>query len=217
MPKPLNVLMIEDSEDDALLLTRTLKKNGYEPKVERVQTARDMSRALENAPWHIILCDYHMPAFSGVEAIDLLKKTGLDIPLIIVSGAIGEETALDCIHRGASDYIMKGNLTRLGMAVQRELEEKALRDHHRQDEEALRRSEEKYRTILESIGDGYYETDLAGNFTFFNDALQQMWGYQKEELLGMNHRQYTDEETAKLLYEGHHRTYITGIPGKLMD
>jgi PAS domain S-box-containing protein len=217
MPKPLNVLLIEDSEDDALLLTRALRKNGYEPQIKRVQTAPDMTQALAGAPWDIILCDYHMPAFSGVEAIDLLKKTGLDIPLIIVSGAIGEETALDCIHRGASDYIMKGNLTRLGMAVQRELEEKKLRDHHRQDEEALRRSEEKYRTILESIGDGYYETDLAGNFTFFNDALQQMWGYPKEELLGMNDRQYTDRETAKMLYEGHHQTYLTGIPGRYMD
>lgn len=217
MATPLKVLMIEDSEDDALLLTRALKKNGYEPQIERVQTAPDVKRALADAPWDIILCDYHMPAFSGVEAIDLLKKTGLDIPLIIVSGAIGEETALDCIHRGASDYIMKGNLTRLGMAVQRELEEKQLRDHHRQDEEALRRSEEKYRTILESIGDGYYETDLAGNFTFFNDALREMWGYTKEELLGMNDRQYTDRETAKMLYEGHHQAYLTGIPGRYMD
>jgi PAS domain S-box-containing protein len=217
MPKPLNVLMIEDSEDDALLLTRALKKNDYEPKVERVQTAREMSRALENATWDIILCDYHMPSFSGLEAIDLLKKTGLDIPLIIVSGAIGEETALECIHRGASDYIMKGNLTRLGMAVQRGLEEKASRDHHRQDEEALRRSEEKYRTILEGIGEGYYETDLAGNFTFFNDALQRMWGYPKEELLGLNNRQYMDGETAKMLYQAHNRTYKTGIPGRLMN
>ena len=217
MPKPLNVLMIEDAEDDELLLTRALKKNGYEPKVERVQTAREMTRALENSPWDIILCDYHMPAFSGIEAIDLLKNTGLDIPLIMVSGAIGEETALDCIHRGASDYIMKGNLTRLGMAVKRGLEEKAFRDHHRQDEEALRRSEEKYRTILESIGDGYYETDLAGSFTFFNDALQRIWGYPKEELLGLNNRQYMDGETAKMLYQAHNRTYKTGIPGKLMD
>ena len=217
MPKPLNVLMIEDSEDDALLLTRALKKNGYEPNIGRVQTARDMSRALESAPWDIILCDFHMPAFSGTEAIDLLKKTGLDIPLIVVSGAIGEETALDCIHRGASDYIMKGNLTRLGMAVQRGMEEKAMRDHHRQDEEALRRSEEKYRTILESIGDGYFETDLAGNFTFFNDALQRIWGYAKEELTGMNYRKYTDARTAKLLHQLYSQTYQTGNPGKMMD
>jgi PAS domain S-box-containing protein/putative nucleotidyltransferase with HDIG domain len=217
MPTPLRVLLVEDSEDDALLLTRALKKNGYEPKGERVQTAREMSRALDGAPWDIILCDYHMPAFSGLEAIDLLKNTGLDIPLIIVSGAIGEETALDCIHRGASDYIMKGNLARLGMAVQRGLEEKALRDHHRQDENALRQSEEKYRTILEDIEDGYYETDLRGNFTFFNSALCRIWRYPPEELMGMNYRQYTDEPNAKTLYKAFTTAYGTGLPGKLMD
>jgi PAS domain S-box-containing protein len=217
MPTPLRVLLVEDSEDDALLLTRALKKNGYEPKVERVQTARDMSRALENAPWDIILCDYHLPGFSGFEAIDLLKKTNLDIPLIIVSGAIGEETALDCIHRGASDYIMKGNLARLSMAVQRELEEKKSRDHHRQDEEALRQSEEKYRSILEDIEDGYYETDLRGNFTFFNSALCRIWRYPAEELMGMNYRQYTDEPNAKALYKAFTTAYGTGLPGKLMD
>ncbi len=217
MPTPLRVLLIEDSEDDALLLTRALKKNGYEPKGERVQTAREMSRALDGAPWDIILCDYHMPAFSGLEAIDLLKNTGLDIPLIIVSGAIGEETALDCIHRGASDHIMKGNLARLGMAVERGLEEKALRDHHRQDENALRQSEEKYRTILEDIEDGYYETDLRGNFTFFNSALCRIWRYPPEELMGMNYRQYTDEPNAKTLYKAFTTAYGTGLPGKLMD
>ncbi len=217
MPTPLRVLLVEDSEDDALLLTRALKKNGYEPKGERVQTAREMSRALDGAPWDIILCDYHMPAFSGLEAIDLLKNTGLDIPLIIVSGAIGEETALDCIHRGASDYIMKGNLARLGMAVERGLEEKALRDHHRQDENALRQSEEKYRTILEDIEDGYYETDLRGNFTFFNSALCRIWRYPPEELMGMNYRQYTDEPNAKTLYKAFTTAYGTGLPGKLMD
>ncbi|HRS83947.1 MAG TPA: PAS domain S-box protein, partial [Smithellaceae bacterium] len=113
--------------------------------------------------------------------------------------------------------IMKGNLTRLGMAVQRGLEEKAMRGHHRQDEEALRRSEEKYRTILESIGDGYFETDLAGNFTFFNDALQRIWGYAKEELTGMNYRKYTDARTAKLLHQLYSQTYQTGNPGKMMD
>lgn len=217
MPTPLRVLLVEDSEDDALLLIRTLKKTGYEPEVERLQTAPEMTSALASRSWDIILCDYHMPAFSGVEAIDLLKQTNLDIPLIIVSGAIGEETALDCIHRGASDYIMKGNLARLGMAVQRELEEKKLRDHHRQDEEALRQSEEKYRTILEDIEDGYYETDLRGTFTFFNSALCRIWRYPAEELMGMNYRQYTDGPNAKALYEAFSTAYGTGLPGKLMD
>jgi len=117
---PLRVLMVEDSEDDALLLIRTLRKSGYDPAIERVQTAEDMTLALMNRPWDIVLCDYHLPGFSGTDAIALLMKMNLDIPLIVVSGAIGEETALDCIHRGAGDYIMKGNLARLGVAVGRE-------------------------------------------------------------------------------------------------
>jgi len=213
----LRVLMIEDSEDDAALLIRILKKSGYEPETQRVQTAADMTSALFDRPWDILLCDYHLPGFGALDAIAILKKTNLDIPLIIVSGAIGEETALDCIHRGASDYIMKGNLPRLGLAVKRELENKDMRVKRKQNEEALRVSEEKYRTILESIGEGYYEADLTGNFTFFNDALCRIWGYPKDELMGMNNRTYTDPETAKKLYEAHRKVYETGMPGKLFD
>jgi len=217
MATPLKVLMVEDSEDDALLLIRTLRKSGYEPATQQVQTADDMTFALLSRPWDIILCDYHLPGFSGIEALAILKKMNLDIPIIIVSGVIGEETALDCIHRGASDYIMKGNLARLGLAVKRELENKNMRLKRKQDEEALRVSEEKYRTILENIGEGYYEVDLTGNFTFFNDALCRIWGYPKEELMGMNNRDYTDPETAKRLREVHSKVYETGMPGRLFD
>jgi PAS domain S-box-containing protein len=211
------VLMIEDSEDDALLLLRTLKKNGYEPEAERVQTAEELAYALRNQRWDIILCDFHLPRFSGIDAIALLKKMDIDVPLIIVSGAIGEEMALNCIHLGAADYIMKGNLSRLGMAIARVLEKRDLQIKQKQDEEALRRSEEKYRTILDSIGDGYYETDLAGNFTFFNDALCRIWNYPKEELIGMNSRVYADQETSRKIYLAHKNTYQTGSPGRLID
>ncbi|MEE9914172.1 MAG: PAS domain S-box protein [Deltaproteobacteria bacterium] len=217
MLTPLKVLMVEDLEDDALLLIRTLRKSGYEPASERVQTADDMSFALLSQPWDMILCDYHMPGFSGIDAIALLKKLNLDIPLVIVSGAIGEETALDCIHRGASDYIMKGNLARLGLAVKRELENKAMRVKRKQDEEALRASEERYRTILENIEDGYYEADMAGNFIFFNNALSRIWGYPKEELMGMNSRQYTDSESGRRLYHAHKKVYETDKPVRLFD
>jgi PAS domain S-box-containing protein len=112
---------------------------------------------------------------------------------------------------------MKGNLTRLGLAVKRELQEKEMRARQKKDEEALRQSEEKYRTILESIGDGYYEADIDGNFTFFNNALCRIWGYPPEELMGMNNRAYTDEETAQKLYQAHNKVYRTGEPGRLFD
>jgi CheY-like chemotaxis protein len=93
MGKPLRVLMVEDSEDDVLLTIRALKKGGYDPVYERVENAGAMRKALEQEAWDVILCDYKMPQFNGIEAIDLLKETGIDIPLIIVSGAIGEETS----------------------------------------------------------------------------------------------------------------------------
>lgn len=217
MLKPLNVLMVEDSEDDALLLLRALKKNGYEPTGHRVQTADDMAMVLMDRHWDIILCDYHLPGFSGLDALGMVKMLAVDIPVIMVSGAIGEETALDCIHRGAADYIMKSNLTRLGLAVDRELEKRDMRIRQKQSEEELRESEEKYRTILESIEDGYYEADLNGNFTFFNSALVRIWGYPKEELMGMNNRAYTDLETARRLYQAHNMVYRTGEPDRLFD
>ena len=214
---PLRALIVEDSEDDSLLLLRELKKAGYDPTAQRVETADDMSYALLTKDWDIVLCDYHMPAFSGLEAIALLEQTGIDTPIIIVSGAIGEETALDCIHRGANDYIMKGNLARLGLSVRRELEKRQMRLRQRASEEALRRSEEKYRSILENIRDGYYEVDLKGNFTFFNNALVKIWGYPKEEIKGLNSRNYTDPHTARKLYAEHNRVYQTGEPGGLLD
>ena len=101
MKKPLRVLMVEDSEDDALLEIRTLKNGGYDPEYERVETAGAMRTALREKTWDIILCDYKMPKLSGLAAIALLKETGIDIPMIIVSGAIGEETAADCMRYGA--------------------------------------------------------------------------------------------------------------------
>src|ERR1035437_787621 len=167
-PHPLMVLMVEDSEDDVLLIIRELKKGGYDPVYERVETENAMSKALREKPWDVILCDYRLPKFNAISAIAVLKETNIDIPIIIVSGAIGEETAVECMHLGADDYVMKGNLSRLVPAIERELKEAESRVQRKRAEEALREREEKYRTILENIEDGYYEVDLNGNFTFFN-------------------------------------------------
>ena len=112
-PQSLRVLMVEDSEDDALLEIRELKKGGYNPVYERVETESAMLTALKDKTWDIILSDYKMPHFSGEKAIAVLKETNIDIPVIIVSGTIGEETAIECMRLGAHDYIMKNNLSRL--------------------------------------------------------------------------------------------------------
>ena len=138
-PKPVRVLIVDDSEDDAMLVIRELKKGGYDPEYERVETSADMNKALQDKCWDVILCDYKMPKFSGTQAIAALKETNIDIPLIIVSGAIVEATAVECMRSGAHDYIMKGNLSRLVSAVKRELQEAESRSKRIQAEDELRR------------------------------------------------------------------------------
>lgn len=212
MSIPLKVLMIEDSENDALLIIRALKKNGYAPDYKRVETAEDMRDALQKNSWDIIVCDYQLPGFGGKEAIALLKDLGYEIPLIVVSGIIDEGAAVDCMRLGAHDYVMKSNLSRLFPAIVRGLQENKIKRTIRQAKDELDRSEEKYRTILEQMEDGYFEVDLVGNFTFFNDALCRMYGYSKEELPGLNYSQYVEKEEGKKIFELFNKMYTTRGP-----
>ena len=143
MSTPLCILIVEDSESDALLTVQELKRNGYDPTYERVDNMEKMVAAIPRKPWDIVIADYSMPQFSGLAAIRLIREVGLDLPVIIVSGAIGEETAVSAMRAGASDYVMKDNLARLGPAIQRELREALDRRERRKAETALRRTEEE--------------------------------------------------------------------------
>src|SRR4029079_18300576 len=121
--QPLRVLIIEDSENDALLLEIELQRDGYEPVCERVQTRDAMKAALTRERWDVVIADYVMPRFNGLEALALVKENGMDLPFIIVSGHITDNTAVAAMRAGAHDYVMKDTLARLGPAVQRELRE----------------------------------------------------------------------------------------------
>src|SRR4030042_3694289 len=121
MGTPIRVLIVEDSEEDTLLIVRELKRGGFDPINERVETAEGMKAALSTKTWDLILADYSMPHFSGLEALKLSQETGLDLPFIIVSGSIGEDVAVEAMKSGAHDYLMKNNLTRLFPAIQQEL------------------------------------------------------------------------------------------------
>ena len=186
MEKPLRVLMVEDSEDDVLLMIRALKKGGYDPVYERVETAVAMRKALKKKTWDVILCDYQMPKFNGLAAIALLKKTHIDIPLIMVSGAIGEETAVECMKAGAQDYVMKGNLSRLVPVIERELKEAETRSKKKEVEEALQASEEKYRSLLDNASDAIFLADVEGNLLEANKKAKELLGYSKEEISGIH-------------------------------
>ncbi len=148
-PQSLKVLIVEDSEDDALLLIRELKKGGYNPVYERVETAAAMKKALQEKQWDIILCDHKLPKFNAPSAIAVLKETNIDIPLIIVSGAISEETAAEGMRLGAHDYIMKNNLSRLCPVIARELQEAETSNKQKQAEETILHSEKRFKALYQ--------------------------------------------------------------------
>lgn len=137
MNSPLRALIVEDSEDDALLTTRELQRGGYAVTFTQVETAEAMTSELERQAWDVIISDYSMPRFSGTDALLLLRRSGLDIPFILLSGAVGEDVAVEAMKSGAHDYILKGNMRRLVPAVKRALAEIEVRKERRRAEKAL--------------------------------------------------------------------------------
>jgi len=178
----LHILIVEDSEDDAILLMRTLQNSGYELTFERVEIAEKMSDALNRKKWDIIIADYTMPHFSGLEALKLLQKSGLDIPFIIISGAVGEEIAVEAIKAGANDYLMKDNLHRLIPTIQRELRETKMRLEHKQAKEGLHQLDK----AIETISLGVTIANIQGEIIYTNPAEAKIHGYTMEELIGKN-------------------------------
>ncbi|MBK8257426.1 MAG: hybrid sensor histidine kinase/response regulator [Polyangiaceae bacterium] len=148
MSQPLQLLLIEDSEDDAALLLRELKRVGFAVTVTRIETEAELLDALENRAFELVLCDYTLPTLDAPRALEIVQASGRDVPFVIVSGTIGEERAVESMRAGARDFILKDRLARLGPAVRRELtesqarQEKArMREQLQQSEAVLRRSE----------------------------------------------------------------------------
>ena len=148
----LRVLLVEDSEDDAMLLLRELRRGGYEPLSQRVCTPEDMEKALHAAdegdePFQVVISDYYMPRFRAPDALRLLRELGYDLPFIVVSGRIGEDVAVETMRAGAYDYVMKDNLARLCPTMERGLDEAEERRERRRTEEELCRRD----AILDAV------------------------------------------------------------------
>jgi signal transduction histidine kinase len=134
MPGLLRVLFVEDSDDDAQLLLRELRRNGYEVEYQRVETQPAMEQALRQRPWDVILCDYSLPQFDAMAALSTLKESGLDIPFLVISGSIQEEAAVTALKAGAHDFMVKGRFARLVPAIERELQDVETRRLSREGE-----------------------------------------------------------------------------------
>src|SRR5213596_2468482 len=143
--KPLRVLFADDSENDVLMLLRVLRKAGYEPVHERVSSAAPMREALLRQAWDVVISDYEMPGFGGFEALQILKESGHDLPFILVSAVVSEETAVAAMKAGAHDYIMKRKLARLAPAIERELREAQTQTTRKATKKTLHKSETQLR------------------------------------------------------------------------
>lgn len=184
-PKPLRVLIVEDSADDAVLILREIRKGGWIPSYLRVDEADPMRRALADQSWDIILSDYWMPRFDGLQALAVLSESKLDIPLIIISGAIGEESAVAVLKSGAADFISKGNLSRLNPAIERELREAAARRELRDAERRLKESEERLRLLIDGVQEyAIFMLDEKARVVSWNSGAQRIMGYQASEIIG---------------------------------
>jgi PAS domain S-box-containing protein len=198
MNKTLRVLNVDDCQQDVALLTRFLTRSGSEIVSDRVDNAKAMTLALESREWDVVLCDYTMPNFNALAALDLMKKMKRDIPFIIISGSVGEDVAVEAMRAGAHDYLMKDNLARLGPTIDRELQEAGNRRARRQAEEQLRGSQLYTRLLMESNIDALMTTDPLGVITDVNQQMEVLSGRSREDLIGTPFKQhFTHPERAE--------------------
>jgi signal transduction histidine kinase/DNA-binding response OmpR family regulator len=177
MNRPLRALIVEDSDNDTEMLCRELGRLGFDVIYRRVQTADGMREALaDEEPWDIVVSDFSMPHFNALDALALVQRAELDVPFIIVSGTISEEAAVEAMRSGADDFLTKGQLSRLGPAIERELREAAGRRERRAVEQALAETRDRAQFALEAAGVGTWETDLATGATRWSPMLEQLHG-----------------------------------------
>ncbi len=185
MGSRLRVLMIEDSANDARLLERSLRKEWSDLIVQRVDTPEALEEALSTQEWDVVLSDENMPRFSAGAALDILKRRGLALPCIVVSGLLSMEGAVGLMKAGAHDFVRKDDLARLAPAIRREIRDAEVRRRRRQAELAVKESEEKYRRLVENLASGYvlYSHDTQGVFTYVSPSVTSVLGYSPEEFL----------------------------------
>lgn len=188
----IEVLIVEDSEDDALLLVRELRHGGFKVNWERVDTTQLLYKALNQQKWDVILCDYHLPKLDAPMALKIVKQSQPDLPFIVVSGSIGEGLAVQLMKQGANDYLMKGHLARLSEAVKREIREAEIRIERRKANQQLAQAQERLQIAIDNAGVGLWDWQVQTGELIINDRWAEIIGYTTAELEPINYKIWRD-------------------------
>ena len=217
--QPLKVLVISASDKEAAAIAAHLEEKNYQPSFKRVEDLYGLKKALKDKMWDLVISDYSMEGFHAHTAISYLKDCGWDIPLIVVSDPVGEEAAAECIRLGASDFMAKKNLSRLTEVAGRELKHKRTRDKlagslsgNTELPAAAKEIENKYRNLIDTLQEAYFEVDLEGRYTFVNNAMCDHLGVTLEELQGVSYRDLQSREDAQKTYRVFRQIFKTRKP-----
>jgi len=182
---PLSVLLVEDNPADAELCLHALDKSQFEIRCDIVKTADDFVDRLRDATYDVILSDYNLGDWTGMDALDLLHKEGCDVPLVLVTAALGDQAAIECVERGVADYVLKDRLDRLPAVISKTLEEKGRRYEQQCADRSLKESEAKFRELAEAIPTAVF-IEQGTLCRYVNHAAEEITGFGREELLSMN-------------------------------
>ena len=210
---PLRILMLEDNPNDAKLAARVLERSGIAIKHEITDTKEAYREHLAKGEFDVILADYNLRGWTAIDALDILKQSGRDIPFVVMTGTLGDEDAAECIKRGATDFILKDRPARLPAAIQRACAEKRLSGEKRRADAALNEETNLLFTLMDRLPDVIYFKDRESRFTRINVALATLFGLSDpSEAVGKSDRDFFTQEHAQAAYADEQSIIQTGEP-----